>query len=95
MARQTNAPVVLFVQDTSEVDYTSHVKTEGLGQIGNSNGRGFELHSCLAILPDVSNPKILGISAQKVLDQDRNQTRGRKRGLKELIEPANLMCGQR
>jgi hypothetical protein len=65
-ARATDASVVLFIQDTSELDYTSHVKTEGLGHIGDSNGQGFELHSCLAVLPDLSNPQILGLAAQQV-----------------------------
>jgi Transposase DNA-binding/Transposase Tn5 dimerisation domain len=42
---------VLLVQDTSEVDYTSHRATTGLGPIGNGRGRGFWVQSVLAVRP--------------------------------------------
>jgi Transposase DNA-binding len=48
-ARQTGT--VLFVQDTSDLDFTAHRQTQGLGWIGNTGGRGFLLHSCLAVRP--------------------------------------------
>ena len=32
-------PVVLLVQDTTEVDLSHHPKTKGLGQVGNERGR--------------------------------------------------------
>ena len=38
-ARQAHP--VLFVQDTSELDFTAHRHTKGLGWIGNTGGRGF------------------------------------------------------
>ena len=41
------ADTVLFVQDTSELDFTAHRQTTGLGWIGNTGGCGFFLHSCL------------------------------------------------
>ena len=40
-ARDTNADVVLFIQDTTELDFTSHRRTQGLGPIGDANGAGF------------------------------------------------------
>ena len=43
--------VVLMIQDTSELDYTFHWNTEGLEPIGNGKGRGFLLHSTLAVDP--------------------------------------------
>ncbi len=36
-------PVVLLVQDTTEVDLSHHPKTKGLGQVGNERGRGLYL----------------------------------------------------
>ena len=42
---------MLFVQDTSDLDFTAHRQTKGLGWIGNTGGRGFLLHSCLAVRP--------------------------------------------
>jgi len=62
-ARQ--ADTVLFVQDTSELDFTAHRQTTGLGWTGDKRGRGFLLHSCLAVRP-TAVPEILGLAAQKV-----------------------------
>jgi hypothetical protein len=56
---------VLFVQDTSELDFTAHRQTKGLGWIGNTGGRGFLLHSCLAVRP-TAVPEILGLAGQRV-----------------------------
>jgi hypothetical protein len=59
------ADIVLFVQDTSELDFTAHRQTKGLGWTGNKRGRGFLLHSCLAVRP-TAVPEILGLATQKV-----------------------------
>jgi uncharacterized membrane protein YgdD (TMEM256/DUF423 family) len=59
------AGTVLFVQDTSELDFTAHRHTKDLGWIGNTGGRGFLLHSCLAVRP-TAVPEILGLAAQRV-----------------------------
>jgi hypothetical protein len=61
----TQAHTVLFVQDTSDLDFTAHRQTKDLGWIGNTGGRGFFLHSCLAVRPSAV-PEILGLAAQKV-----------------------------
>ena len=39
----------LLIEDTTELDYTSHRRTQQLGYIGNERGRGIWLHSTLAI----------------------------------------------
>lgn len=52
-------PVCLLVQDTTEVDYTAHRATTGLGPIGNGRGQGFLLHSVLAIVPPTR--QVLGL----------------------------------
>ena len=46
-ARQ--APVVLCVQDTTDLDYTHRTAVRGLGKIGDGGGRGFRQHTALAV----------------------------------------------
>jgi hypothetical protein len=63
--------VVLFVQDTTELDFTSHPGLTGAGYTGSDGtGHGFVLHSCLAVLPEEHNPEILGIAHQTVWTRD-------------------------
>src|SRR5438128_1731248 len=46
-----SGPVVLMVQDITELDYSAHQATKGLGPIGNHRGQGLMLHNTLAIEP--------------------------------------------
>jgi hypothetical protein len=39
----------LLIEDTTLLDYSRHPATEALGVIGDGGGRGFELHSALAV----------------------------------------------
>lgn len=39
----------LIIEDTTLLDYSNHPATEDLGRIGDGYGRGFELHSALAV----------------------------------------------
>ncbi len=39
----------LIIEDTSDLDFSRHRKTQDLGVIGDGQGRGFELHSALAV----------------------------------------------
>jgi hypothetical protein len=39
----------LIIEDTTLLDYSKHPLTQDLGYIGDGNGRGFELHSALAV----------------------------------------------
>lgn len=43
---------VLLIQDGTYVDYTAHPKTRGLGPIGDGKGRGYLLHTVLAVVPE-------------------------------------------
>jgi Transposase DNA-binding len=56
-------PVVLLVQDTTEVDLSHHPKTKGLGQIGNERGRGLYIQTVLAVLP--GQGEVLGCAMQE------------------------------
>jgi hypothetical protein len=38
-----------MIEDTTSLDFTRHWATEGLGRIGDNGGRGFYLHSTLAL----------------------------------------------
>lgn len=65
--RQDQVPLVLAVQDTTEIDWSSLKATEGLGPLGNSACRGLFVHSPLAITPDRVP---LGLLAQWVWGRD-------------------------
>jgi len=59
------APLVLMVEDTTELDYTAHPHTRGLGPIGDGRGQGLLLHSTLAVLPDTRS--VLGLAHAQVV----------------------------
>ena len=65
--------VVLCVQDTSDLDFTSRTGIRNLGKTGNGSGRGILQHTCLAVLPD--RGAVLG-----VLHQDWHARVQRKSG---------------
>lgn len=71
-------PVVLFVEDTTELDFTAHPQTTGLGPVGNEHGRGLLLHSTLAVVPDAR--EVLGLAhAQVVVRQERATPKAHRR----------------
>ena len=43
----------LIIEDSSNLDFSRHRKTQDLGVIGDGQGRGFELHSALAVRVEV------------------------------------------
>jgi len=68
LAAAAQAPVVLFVEDTTELDYTAHAAMTGLAPIGNGHGYGLLLHTTLALVPTPRH--LLGVAqAQVVLRQ--------------------------
>jgi len=60
--RAHQEPVVLCVQDTTDLDYTHRTGVRGLGKIGDGRGRGFRQHTALAVN---EHGEILGILEQK------------------------------
>ena len=56
-----NGPV-LVIHDSTELDYTTHRKVDGLGQIGNGNRRGYIAHNSLAVNP--TNREAIGLCNQ-------------------------------
>ena len=63
-AKNCSGPV-LFIQDGSVLDYSTREATSGLGPIGNHEGTGINLHSCLAVSLELQSPSILGLAYQK------------------------------
>jgi hypothetical protein len=65
--RAVRVPRVLAVQDTTEVDWTAHPTTRGLGPIGSPTHQGLMVHSTLAFTPERVP---LGLVAQEVWARD-------------------------
>lgn len=87
--------VVLFVQDTSHADFSTHRATTGLGPIGNSHGVGLMMHTTLAIRPaalsaaplaagtpgsSTANATVLGVAMQRLWSRQTTTHRGETRG---------------
>jgi hypothetical protein len=51
-ARMAQHPVILLPQDTTQVDYSTHTDTLGLGVLQNKGRRGLLLHTTLAVTPE-------------------------------------------
>src|SRR5215204_1914342 len=69
--------VILFIQDLSELDYSSHKNTKGLGQVGNQYGLGIQMHSCLAIRCNDNTSEVLGLAHQIVWERKEKKLRGK------------------
>src|SRR2546421_8258500 len=57
------SPIVLLVQDTTDIDLSHRRKISGVGQIGNERGRGFFVQTVLAVRPQTR--EVLGCMAQE------------------------------
>lgn len=56
----------LVIEDTTTLDYTDHKSLEGAGRIGDDNGRGFFVHSALAVQLVNDQPELVGLYGQQV-----------------------------
>lgn len=65
--RMRALPVVLAVQDTTELDYSTHKATTGLGALNDAQQRGMLVHTTLAVTPERVP---LGLLAQEVILRD-------------------------
>src|SRR5438067_750020 len=70
------ASVVLAVQDTTEVNWTRHPATQGLGPLGHTACHGLLVHTTLAFTPERVP---LGLLAQQVWARDPNDSGKRAR----------------
>ena len=67
LPRLAAVPLVLAVQDTTELDWTAHPATTGLGPLGHSAHQGLHVHTTLAFTP---TRVPLGLLAQQVWARD-------------------------
>jgi len=67
IARLAPQPLVRAVQDTTELDFTHHPATSGLGALNDTSHQGLFVHSTLAFTPDRVP---LGVLAQQVWTRD-------------------------
>jgi hypothetical protein len=70
-ASASECPVVLLIQDTTELDYTSHPGCQGLGRFGSGarwdSGLGLLLHNVLAVEPlEDGQARVLGLAWNKL-----------------------------
>jgi hypothetical protein len=91
-------PLVLLSADTTILDYSHHRKTTGLGRVGNGNGRGYLVHSVLALLP--APRQVLGLAHQipfvpqpKVKGETLRQLQARRRQTDLWAEAARAIGG--
>ena len=83
----------LLIEDTSELDYSGHPATEELGPIGNGRGRGFLLHSTLALsvagwdLAQRPEGIVVGLFAQQCWTRRGSPKRGRETWRKRIKRP--------
>lgn len=66
--RSAGLPLLLAVQDTTSLDYTSHTDTEGLGPLEHPKHQGLFVHTTLAVNPVGGVP--LGILSQETWARD-------------------------
>jgi hypothetical protein len=67
ISRVARVPVVLAVQDTTELNWTAHPATQDLGPLGGPEQRGLLVHTTLALTPERVP---LGLLAQEVWARD-------------------------
>src|SRR6266516_1685296 len=72
---------VLLIADTTELNYSMHRRTKGLGPVGQGkNGRGFYVHTMLAM--DATTQHLLGCAYQEPLVRQpapKGETRAQRR----------------
>lgn len=70
LSRVEGQELVLAVQDTTELDFSSQPKTQGLGALSKKDAQGLKVHSVLCV-----NPKgvPLGVLHQKVWAREKNR----------------------
>ncbi len=66
--------VVLFINDTTELNYSDHPKTTGLGNTSHPKVDGLMLHSSLAVVPYPGNVEVLGLGWQAVWSRAMDET---------------------
>ena len=85
---------MLLIQDMTEVDYTHHPKTQGLGPVGNGKHHGYLLQTVLAVEPE--NKQVQGIAAQEAFlrhPAPPGETSGQREKRKEMRDRGVATAG--
>src|SRR2546428_4959354 len=61
---EREADVVLLVHDVTEMADGYRPAIKGLGAIGNGSHQGFFVHTVLALVPNATSERVLGVFAQ-------------------------------
>jgi hypothetical protein len=82
----------LLVQDTTSLDYSGHGSVDGLGRIGDDGGRGFMLHTTLALRVEVGQGaglgyRVMGLAHQKIWRRPEDSHHGRESRGERLARP--------
>ena len=83
----------LLIEDTTELDFTGHPATRGVGRIGNDGGLGLYVHTTLATRVERWNvgqePEVtlVGLFGQDVWARTTPARRGRERKRDRLLRP--------
>ena len=95
VGRMAQQPIVLLPQDTTQLDYSTHPDTDGLGVLHSANQRGLLLHTTLAVTPERVP---LGVVDQQVWARDpaqlgkRHQRKARPLEEKESVKWVNSLA---
>jgi Transposase DNA-binding len=84
--------VKLVLNDTTELDFTLHWKTRGLGQIGDGNGRGFFVHSGLMV--DATTGRIDGMAGQEIFHRPLGKKKGAKNTRRRSANRESVVWGR-
>ena len=88
----------LLIEDTTQLDYSFHPATEGLGPIGNGGGRGLLLHTTLAVrveqwtLEQRPEGIALGLFYQQSWVRTGSPKRGKETWWRRLKRPRQSQC---
>lgn len=83
IARMRGQPVILAVQDTTQIDYTGHMGTADLGPIHTKGGWGLLCHGTLAFTPARLPLGVLAIRAWARKPEQRLRDSRRERPISE------------
>ncbi len=83
LSRVEGQEIVLAVQDTTELDFSSQPKTQGLGALSKKDAQGLKVHSVLCV-SSVGVP--LGVLHQKVWAREKNRRTTGHQDRKRAIE---------
>jgi hypothetical protein len=83
LARVETEEIVLAVQDTTELDFSSQHKTQGLGALSKKDAQGLKVHSVLCV-SSLGVP--LGVLHQKVWAREKNRRTSGHADRKRAIE---------